>query len=434
MTGRRVLILSLVLAAVSSAVFATVRLSSPENDCGLTYTVTRRDLVVSVVEQGLLESAENTEIKCRVRGRNTVLWIIDSGTFVEKGDELLRLDSSFIEEQIDERTKYAHWSRSSAERSAADVARAELAVREYQEGRFVSQQMQLQKDLLVAEARLRNARDRLRHARVMARSQYKSELVVEELEFTVEREELNVNLLERQLDVLKRFTQKEQLQNLEGSLKAAKANHEANAERAAADASRRDRALEELPYCVVRAPRAGLVIHPNAASWESGPIEEGTTVHKDQVLLLMPDLNQMQVKVGVIEEVIDRVQEGQTARVTLPDGHTTGTVSSVASITRPAGWWTANEVRYDTLVAVPPAENLRPGMSAEVEIILARYSGVLTVPVAAIVDQDNSPHCWVKTTEGIERRDLQIGDTNNVHTIVVDGLQEGDEVLLNPPR
>ena len=435
MTARRLLILCLLLAAVSSAVWATGGLTSEKPDDRLTHVITRGDLDVSIIEQGMLESAENTEIKCRVRGRNTVLWIVESGSIVQKGDELLRLDSSFIEEQIDERSKFAHWSRSSAERSAANLARAELAVSEFEEGQAVSQQMELEKQLVVAEARLRNAQDRLGHTRVMARSKYKSELVVEELQFAVDRETRTVELMQTQLDVLRKFTQKEALQILKGDLKAAKANHQANAERAIADASRRDRALEELPYCVVKAPRSGLVIHPNAAQWEAGPIEEGTSVHKDQVLLLMPDLNQMQVKVGVHEAVVDRIKEGMSARVTLPDGSTTGNVSKISSVTRPAGWWTANEVRYDTMVAVPPAENLKPGMSAEVEIVIAQHADVLTIPVAAIVEQkDSPPHCWVKTLEGIEKRELTLGDSNNVHTIVENGLQEGDEVLLNPPK
>ena len=77
----------------------------------LTHTITRGDLLVTVTEQGMLESSENTEIKCKVRGQNTVIWVIESGTVVKPGDELVRLDTLFIEEQIDERTKYAHWSQ-----------------------------------------------------------------------------------------------------------------------------------------------------------------------------------------------------------------------------------------------------------------------------------------------------------------------------------
>ena len=59
-------------------------------------------------------------------------------------------------------------------------------------------------------------------------------------------------------------------------------------------------------------------------------------------------------------------------------------LSEVAEVTKPAGWWTGNEVRYDTLVELPPEGGLRPGMSAEVEVLIAEYENVLTIPVAAV--------------------------------------------------
>ena len=40
--------------------------------------------------------------------------------------------------------------------------------------------------------------------------------------------------------------------------------------------------------------------------------------------------------------------------------------------------------------------------------------------------------CWVKTAEGVEKRSLQLGDSNERFTVVEAGLQEGDEVVLNP--
>ena len=199
-----------------------------------------------------------------------------------------------------------------------------------------------------------------------------------------------------------------------------------------ADMSRRDRALEELQYCTIRAERSGLVIHPNAAKWESAPIAEGTNVHKDQVLLLMPDLQQMQVKVGVHEDSVKRVKNGQKAKVTMAKGVLGGVVSDVASITKPAGWWTGNQVRYDTIISLPAKEGLRPGMSADVEITIADYQDVLLIPVAAVVDQGDETYGWVQTPSGVQRRRIQLGDSNDVFSIVEEGLQEGDEVLLNP--
>jgi hypothetical protein len=201
-----------------------------------------------------------------------------------------------------------------------------------------------------------------------------------------------------------------------------------------ADASRLARALEEFEHCVVKAEKGGLVIHPAAARWENAPeIAQGTTVHKDQVLLLMPDLAKMQVKLGIHESVIDHLKLRLPARVTLPDKTLDGTVFSIASVTRPAGWWTGNEVRYDTIIQLPSVEGLRPGTSAEVEVLIARHEDVLTIPVAAVAETaEGNFFCWVKTAKGTRRRTLALGDSNDVFTVVEAGLKEGDQVVLNP--
>lgn len=123
---------------------------------------------------------------------------------------------------------------------------------------------------------------------------------------------------------------------------------------------------------------------------------------------------------------------GQKSTVRLSDQTLEGTVSSVASITKPAGWWTGNEVNYDTLVALPDGHGLRPGMSAEVGVMIASYENVLMIPVAAVVESGDQHFCWVQTADGPKRRPLETGDSNDVFTIVEQGLIEGDEVILNP--
>jgi multidrug efflux pump subunit AcrA (membrane-fusion protein) len=424
-----------VVAALASAAALLPRAgSSRQIGPELTHTVTRGDLIVTVTEQGTLESADNTEIKCRVRGESTVIWVIKGGTPVGPGDELVRLDPLAIEDAISERTKYAHWSRSAAERSKADVARAELAIPEYLEGRYRAQLMTLEKDLAIAESNLRTAKNMLAHAQMMAERGYVSGLEVEEKTFAITQAELNVGVKKTEIDVLERFTKAMELETLKGNLNAAKARFAADEERAQMDAARRDLALEEFKHCVMKAERSGLVIYPSAAAWKNVPeIEEGSTVHMDQVLLLMPDLSKMQVKVGIHESIVDRIKPGLAARITLPDKTLDGEVSSVAPVTRPAGWWTGNVVKYDTIIKLPSVPGLKPGMSAEVEVILARHENVLTIPVAAVVETAQGDFCWVRTTEGAkECRTLQLGDTNDNFIVVKAGLEEGDEVVLDP--
>lgn len=422
------------LVIVTTALAMMPRSESPdENGPRLTHTVKRSNLVVSVTESGTLESSDNVEIKCQVRGRNTVTYVVESGTYVYPGDLLVQLDTLFIEEQINERTKYAHWSRSGAERSAADVVRATLAVSEYEQGRYIAELMTLEKDLAIAEATLVTAQNMLNHEQSLRERGYRSQLDVEQKQLGLRRAELSVELKQTEIEVLKKFTRRERLESLKGNLKAIKANHKANVERAEADASRRDRAVIEHGHCEIKAEREGLVIYPSAAAWKNAPdIELGATVHKDQILLLMPDMKKMQVKVGIHESLIDRVKAGLEARVKISGQTLEAEVEEVASVAQPAGWWTGNVVKYDTTVRLPSVDGLKPGMSAEVEVILARHEDVLTVPVTAVVETERGTFCWAMVDGKPKRKAVTVGDANDVFVIVEAGLSEGDDVVLNP--
>ena len=431
---RGLIAIAVIAVVVSAATLIPDGSSSHEFGPRLTHTITRGNLLVTVTEQGTLESSNNTEIKCKVRGEsNTIIWVIESGTEVKPGDELARLDTLLIEEEISQRTMYAHLAKSDLERSGADVATAKLAIPEYLEGRYVSQLATLETNLAIAESTLRTATNMLVHAKMMSESQYVSELDVEEKTFAVEQADLDVKLKETQIDVLKRFTKAEELATLRGNLAAEKASYDAVKERAYADEQRLKRAEEELDHCVVKAERSGMAIYPSGEQWKEAPeIEEGATVHKDQVLLLMPDLSKMQVKVGIHESIIERVKPGLVATVTLPDKTLDGEVSSVAPVAQAAGWWTGNVVKYDTIIELPSVKGLKPGMSAEVELVMARHENVLIIPAAAVVETMKGYACWVETDEGTQRRTLGLGDSSDMFIVVEAGLKEGDEVVVNP--
>ncbi len=423
------------IAVATASAAAIMRASNSSHEIGPAqlHTIKRGELLVTVTEQGTLESSNNTEIKCKVRGDNTIIWVVESGTEVQAGDELVRLETLFIEEQISERTKYAHLAKSAVARSKADVERAKLAISEYLKGRFVTELATLQKDLAIAESKLLTAKNILSYKKMMLESSYVSDLDVEAKAFEASQADLTVKLKKTQIDVLKRFTKREELATLNGDLDAAEAGYEADKERAFADEQRLIRATDELEHCVVRAERSGMVIYPSGHQWEEVPdIEEGATVHKDQVLLLMPDLATMQVKVGIHESVIDRIRPGMKAIVTLTKNKIDGRVASVASIAEAAGWWTGNIVKYDTIIELSSPAGLKPGMSVAVEVVLARHEDALLIPVSAVIGTSNGYACWVETTEGIQRRTLKLGDSSDMFIVVEAGVNEGDQVVVDP--
>ena len=436
-SGRALTLVLLVIGVVAilaaAAVILPGAMSGAEEGPTLTHKITRGDLIVSVTEQGTLESSNNTEVKCKVRGFSTVTYVVPTGTVVEAGEVLVRLDTKVIEEQHSLTKTNTFIAQATLEETKANVAKAKISIEAYEKGRFRSQLQGLEKELAANKRNLRTARKMHERSESLFRQGYVTELEVDGNAFTVTQAELELKVKETEIKVLREFTREMELKTLQGNLTASQSKLAADEAGLAMEIKRRDRAAQELEDCVIRAEKGGLVIYPSAASWKRTPdITEGANVRKDQVLLLMPDLTQMQVKVGIHESIIDRVRPGLKAIVTLPDRTLDASVSNVATVTRPAGWWTGNVVKYDTLIELPSDKGLKPGMSAEIEVILAVHKDVLTVPVAAVVETENGTYCWVSTPEGPVRRLLDLGDSNDVFIEVKAGLNEGEEVVLNP--
>jgi multidrug efflux pump subunit AcrA (membrane-fusion protein) len=77
---------------------------------------------------------------------------------------------------------------------------------------------------------------------------------------------------------------------------------------------------------------------------------------------------------------------------------------------------------------------LLPGISAKVEIQLGRCQDVLAVPSEAVsVDHDRNV-CYIIRPSGLERREITPGRSTTNLIEVVDGLKEGESVILNPTQ
>ena len=399
------------------------------------HSIGRHDIRVTITEQGSLESANNTEIKNLVRGSSTINWVIESGTIVKKGDELLRLENKDIEEFIRSRTKYMHLSHDASVGTTVRSKIAELSVKEFLEGDYVVGLYEKRKELARLQTRLNSDRDALAFEQIRFKRGYSSLINVEDLAFNVKRTENAVMLKELEIKSYEGVRRETRLADLNGEVNVAKAMMEKDLEVLRMDDIRIQQAKDEFTFCVVKAPRDGLVIYPNSRSWKNTPdITEGSVVTKEQVMLLMPDLSQMQVKVGIHESVIDRVSTGMGVRIKINNQTIDGTIKSVAVVAEPAHVWNGNMVRYDTIIALPSPDGLQPGMTAEVEIVLDHHEDVLTIPVSAVERDDKGYYCWVQSSNGPQRRNLKLGDANGEVFVIESGLTENEKVILNPSQ
>jgi HlyD family secretion protein len=77
---------------------------------------------------------------------------------------------------------------------------------------------------------------------------------------------------------------------------------------------------------------------------------------------------------------------------------------------------------------------IRPGMTAGVEILIAELKDVLFVPIQAVQTHRGSSYCFVLTDNQPERREVVAGHSSNELVEIKEGLHEGELVLLAPPE
>ena len=149
---------------------------------------------MTVSEQGTLESSNNTEVKCKVRGWSTVTWVISSGAVVEPGDELVRLDTKVLEEQFSLTKTNTHNATATLERTKANVAKSEIAIEAYKEGRFRAQLQNLQNELAEKQRNLSKAQEMLKRSEGLFKQGYVNDLQVAGNKFTVTQAELELQV------------------------------------------------------------------------------------------------------------------------------------------------------------------------------------------------------------------------------------------------
>ncbi|MEX2111867.1 MAG: HlyD family efflux transporter periplasmic adaptor subunit, partial [Pirellulales bacterium] len=426
------------VAATAAYTFRDRILPAATTNQVLTEDVRRADLVVSITEDGTVESSHNTDIKCEVLGGSTILWIVTDGLNAKKGDELVRFDASVIEDQVNAQKILYEKARAAMIDAEKLYESAEIAVQEYKEGIYLQTLQQLEANVTVAKENLESSRNSLQHTIKMHRKGYVTDLQRDAQAFAVQRSELDLQVAETAKDVLEKFTRAKTLVGLESTRDSSKAKMASEKAAFELEQARLERLQSQLQNCVINAPADGMVVYANDTEQsrrgnQQAIIEEGALVRERQTILRLPDLSKMQVKCTIHESKVDSLKRGMLARIRIQDRDYQGTVTSVATQAEPSNWFSGNVKEYGAVVSIDSDPvGLRPGMTAAVEVLIANLTNVLSVPVQAVVEKSGKFYGWVSTPQGIEARPVVLGLANNTRIEVKDGLTEGERVLLNP--
>ncbi|MCD8534450.1 MAG: efflux RND transporter periplasmic adaptor subunit [Verrucomicrobia bacterium] len=202
-----------------------------------------------------------------------------------------------------------------------------------------------------------------------------------------------------------------------------------------------DRLKIQLEKSRITAPQDGLVVYAVSDSrWSSESlVEEGATVRNRQELIKLPDVSQMKVDIKIHESNISQVRQGQIAYIILdpmPDKRFKGYVSKVGVVPEAASRWMGSDMKmYKTEVRIDDRlEGVKPGVSAQVEIITTNLTSVITVPTQCVTTQKDKTVVYRQNASGnAEPVAVTLGVFDDKFIQIVSGIEVGDKIMLNPP-
>ena len=443
-----------------------------------TFEAQRGPLTISVTESGTISAREQIILKSQVEGITTILWLIDEGVIVKKGDLLVELDASRLaDQQIDQEIEVENMNASfigaganlavveNQAQSDVDIAILTLEfanqdLQKYVEGEYPNQLKEANIAITLAEEELELAKDKWEWSEKLFEDKYvsKSELKTDELSYN--RKTLNLELSENSLRLLEDFTNKKRMAELESDVTQAnsaldRTRIKADADIVQAKANLRAKESEfnrqsdklakkkaQIEKTKIYAPTDGRVVYATSAkaSWRgnSEPLDEGQDVKEREELIYLPTADSVKAMVKIHESSLKKIELGLPVRLTidaLPGKTFTGYVAKIAPLPDAQMIWMNPDLKvYKTEIYINgDGSGLRTGMSCSAEVIVEHYKDAVYVPVQTVMRVKGEPTVYVVKGKKSKPRTVETGFDNNRMIRIISGLEKGEKVLLTPP-
>ncbi len=445
--------------------------SSSDSQAAASHLVQQRTLEDRVVERGTVESQKTVYGKCEIPGRTKITFIVPEGTSVKQGDRVAQFETNEIDKEIqlkDVEINEAKGKLADAEQSLAiknnenetniaaaqlefDVAEIELI--KYEKGDLIAEVADLERAIKEAEAELEKVRDEKNNIEILVKKGYRTPQQLREFQLRENTFQFAVQRDKQKLQVLLTYDKQKRLIELRGKqaetmLKLDRAKKTAEAEtKKAEDAVTNakngveilEQQLAELQTlktkCTLIAEQDGTVAYANERWYDASErIREGTEMYSGRNVYYLPDMTRMQVKANVHESVVDRIKSGQSASIRLDAFSDTRLAGSVSSVAGMASSSYSSVQNYETIILIdelPYNLSIKPGMTAEVDILVGTYVDVIAVPVGAITEHFGQSFVYVLKGPDAIRRRVVTGRSTHSFVEITEGLQEGEVVAMD---
>jgi len=447
----------------------------------ITETVKRGPFRITVTERGTLDSLKNAIIASKVEGSATIISIVPEGSHVKEGDLICELDSSTLTEKETQQQISVTQAKSNLQsameaveiqktQNESDIAAAQLKLdlaildlEKFKEGDSKQQWSELDSQVKLAKQKVAQAEETYNFTSRLVKKGYKTQNELESARITLQTETIGRDIALGKLDLLEKFDAKRTQTELEANAKefarelervkrkASAALTQAEADLSAkrltfeVETSQHNRMKDQIAACKIHATQDGQVIYANSRDGRSSDqvlIEEGANVRERQPIVNLPDLSEMKVNARIHESRISMIQAGLAANVKVDafaDRAFPGRVETVSSVPSSTGSFMTRDLKeYEAVVRLlgdaGDVSKLRPGLTAEIEVLVSSRDEVLQAPIQSVLTVVGRQIAFVIVDNKAELRKVKVGQTNDQMIEILEGLDEGATVVMNSRR
>lgn len=382
-----------------------------------TVRVKRGEIVDFIKTTGRVEAVEDVIIRARAAGRIEKV-LKDEGDKVTDGDELVRFDISENEDSV----KMARLKLEQAEIAIIE-AKSKLSASETAHSDPSERELNLRsKETLYRQAVLsyESAERELNTARELYKIQVESLISLQAKEDRFKKAETDLTQVKRELeDASVLFSKREKTRI---NLTTLKTEYERSMKQKAVAETEMEMAISQRNRLKVVSPLTGTIV--------SKDVKAGMTVPVGEALLTVADIDRLRVRSEVDEVDAGRIAKGQEASITFeafPGRKFQGHVDKIAPRALIKGERTVVEV---LIVIDDRTDLLRVGNQVDARIVLEKKGGALTIPMSAL-GRGSSSYVHLYRSGYVSKVVTKTGLSDMESIEIVDGLKEGDEVVLS---
>jgi HlyD family secretion protein len=472
---------SLLAAALAADAGAAAESKPAPSTPPITHTIAKGALKAKAQFDAVFESVEMAPVKLETKAWTdlTVLEAVAHGARVKKGETLVKLDTEKLVEQIKELEQDQPGAVIALDTAVAELANLEestplkldTAKRTYRianeelayfESTGRSQREKNSKfNLKSAEQRLENAKEELQQLEKMYKAddltEETEEIILKRQKFAVEAAELGLEsskllnerdfktLIPREYETLK-AAKKDQDQSFalsEQTLPKALSKKRLDLDKLKRDQKKSEKKLADLKKDLegmsITAPMGGMVYYGACENgkWTSG----GSFIKKllptgklsaNEVFITIVNPEKLQLRAVATEADLANLKsglKGTATPVSAPDKKLQVKLEEIGFIPQPGGG-------FEAILSFQKESGLRlmPGMNAKVSLGESSHTDTLLAPKDSVFT-DGKKHVVYLPKEDAkpEKRVVKIGENDGKMVEILDGLAEGDKILVSKP-